>query len=263
MLKLSLMVGSRQAAAAVSGDSSKPHSFSTIQLPGNLLEQEGLNHAAKWAAEHGLAVLINRPLNAFNDRGSYRLADYPDNMAAYEAARDQALAHSQGQGGEGSERMAAAIQQLDAELQSMNNVFVYENFLYRRALPVLRGAVEATNGDKEAIARAQVIYIIVVGAGLTLCITLNCYLVFSSPQAFLDECEGVVRHRNGEGARAGLLGEGITIPAGVSLQDYALSFLLDQPSVTTVLLGCRDRQYVREAVRLHGRYPPSHSIHLQ
>lgn len=44
--------------------------------------------------------------------------------------------------------------------------------------------------------------------------------------------------------------------AGRSLQDYAISFLLDQPAVTTVLLGAKRPSYVKDAVELTTRYPP-------
>lgn len=43
-----------QAARKVRG--TEQHKFSTIQLPGNLLETEGLEHAAIWARERGLVV---------------------------------------------------------------------------------------------------------------------------------------------------------------------------------------------------------------
>ncbi len=39
------------------------HSFTTIELPINMLEREGLK-CASWAKENGLRVLVNRPLNA-------------------------------------------------------------------------------------------------------------------------------------------------------------------------------------------------------
>ena len=53
------------------------HSFTTIQLPLNLLEQEGVP-CAKWAKSRGLRVLVNRPLNAQMGSKMYRLADYDE-----------------------------------------------------------------------------------------------------------------------------------------------------------------------------------------
>ncbi len=49
------------------------HHFSTIELPINLLEKEGLV-CAHWAKENGLRVLSNRPLNASKDQLMFRLA---------------------------------------------------------------------------------------------------------------------------------------------------------------------------------------------
>ena len=42
------------------------HNFTTIQLPINILEREGLK-CASWARDNGLRVLANRPLNAEYD----------------------------------------------------------------------------------------------------------------------------------------------------------------------------------------------------
>lgn len=51
----------------------KQHNFSTVELPINLLEKEGLV-CAHWAKENGLRVLSNRPLNATKDTLMFRLA---------------------------------------------------------------------------------------------------------------------------------------------------------------------------------------------
>ncbi|HIC43043.1 MAG TPA: aldo/keto reductase, partial [Sulfurimonas sp.] len=49
------------------------HSFTTVQMPMNLLETEGAA-CARWAKENGLRVLVNRPLNATKDNLMFRLA---------------------------------------------------------------------------------------------------------------------------------------------------------------------------------------------
>jgi aryl-alcohol dehydrogenase-like predicted oxidoreductase len=58
------------------------HHFRVIELPMNLLEpgaaiepnQPGAESVLAYAQEHGLAVLINRPLNALGSKGLFRLA---------------------------------------------------------------------------------------------------------------------------------------------------------------------------------------------
>lgn len=50
------------------------HSFRCVQMPGNLLEKVGLENCATWAHNNKLMVLINRPLNAYDENGLWRLA---------------------------------------------------------------------------------------------------------------------------------------------------------------------------------------------
>ncbi len=62
-------------ASEVAGN--KIDSFSTIELPLNILEKDGLNCLA-WAKENGLRTLVNRPLNANRENKIYRLATYDE-----------------------------------------------------------------------------------------------------------------------------------------------------------------------------------------
>ncbi|MDX1294727.1 MAG: aldo/keto reductase [Sulfurimonadaceae bacterium] len=64
-----------QKAAKYAGN--EKHAFTTLQMPMNLLEQEGMP-CAKWAKSKGLRVLVNRPLNAQSGSKMYRLADYDE-----------------------------------------------------------------------------------------------------------------------------------------------------------------------------------------
>ena len=103
------------------------HSFSTVQLPGNLFENEGLVGCAQWACTHSLAVLINRPLNA-DDRAlgrPHRLAETafpplgPPRLPPAAAAAEAEA----GGGGSGGRRAAAvdsgsAQQRYNAQLKA-------------------------------------------------------------------------------------------------------------------------------------------------
>ncbi|KAF9974006.1 hypothetical protein BGZ73_002703 [Actinomortierella ambigua] len=53
------------------------HGLGFLQMPGNLLEMEGVETSAVWARGKGLRVFINRPLNAMSpETGACRLASY-------------------------------------------------------------------------------------------------------------------------------------------------------------------------------------------
>lgn len=130
------------------------HHFSTIQLPANLLEQEGLDNAVKWAEAHGINVFVNRPINAFKDHISLRFADYPDNTAAYEAARQKLISHAMDVG---NERMAQVAKELDKDVHHVRNVFIWEQYAGQTVIPMIRQGLEATEvWDKKDINMAQV-----------------------------------------------------------------------------------------------------------
>ena len=74
-----------ETAWEIAQDISADHHFSVVQMPFNLMEsgavletnQPGGKSALSFAAEMGLGVLINRPLNAFASGRLLRLADLP------------------------------------------------------------------------------------------------------------------------------------------------------------------------------------------
>ncbi len=70
----------------IAGEVTPEHHFAVVQLPGNLVESgamrtrnsvTGTRTVLDFAREHDLAVLINRPLNAFYREQLIRLADTP------------------------------------------------------------------------------------------------------------------------------------------------------------------------------------------
>ncbi|KAG0370001.1 hypothetical protein BGX24_002208 [Mortierella sp. AD032] len=69
------------------------HGLGFLQMPGNLLETEGINTTAKWAKTQGLSVFVNRPLNAMSSEyGPARLASYPEPKSpSYIEAKDEIL----------------------------------------------------------------------------------------------------------------------------------------------------------------------------
>ena len=70
----------------IAGEVAREHHFAVAQLPANLFESgamrtrnnlAGTQTALEFAREHSLAVLVNRPLNAFYRERLIRLADMP------------------------------------------------------------------------------------------------------------------------------------------------------------------------------------------
>jgi len=114
------------------------HSFTTIQLPINLLEREGLK-CASWAKKNGLRVLANRPLNAEANSLMFRLATYDEPHDYYhhlnevlEMTDDASL-----------QSIHNLIAQLDDVKHRFGFVGEYEQFLHVQVLPHLRSALES------------------------------------------------------------------------------------------------------------------------
>jgi hypothetical protein len=76
-----------RSAEDIARHSKKSHHFAAIQLPLNLFEPGGVVEANQsratksviaFAREHGIGVLVNRPLNAIVNGAIVRLADFPE-----------------------------------------------------------------------------------------------------------------------------------------------------------------------------------------
>ncbi|MDY0117498.1 MAG: aldo/keto reductase, partial [Sulfurimonadaceae bacterium] len=129
-----------EKAAQKAGNSE--HSFTTIQLPINLLEQEGLK-CARWAKKNYLRVLANRPLNAQKDGLMYRLADY-DESALYYNYLNELLDISEN---EILEPLFNLVEQLDANKHKFGWIGDYESFLITQILPHIKSILQKI--DKE------------------------------------------------------------------------------------------------------------------
>jgi aryl-alcohol dehydrogenase-like predicted oxidoreductase len=245
----------RRAAKAVAseaegeGGREGKHHFSTIQMPGNLLEQEGLGHAVEWAAKEGLIVLINRPLNAFNDRMSLRLAEYQDARPAYEEARDVLLTYLDAAAEDKGDNFRVVfrpeIEEIDTYLhkqagEGKSNVLGWENVSSRMIVPSLRRGLQAT-ADAEGTFDPKAMKL---------------------GENYLVACEQFLSFYSGAHAREvveGELGFG-RLPEGKSLQEFALEWLLAKEGVTCVLLGCRNTRYVQDALKVNAMFPPVKSF---
>lgn len=211
------------AAHAAQTAGNTHHRFTTVQLPINLLEQEGLA-CAKWAKAHGLRVLSNRPLNAQADGQMFRLADYPPSDA-YESRLNEMLQLC------ASEPLASLqnlIHQLDDVKHRFGWVGDYESFLYTQVLPHVR-SVLGTLHEEERGALAQQLMLFLEAYGETVAY----------------ECSLKVRE-----AVVPLL-QGCQRP----LQTCALSFLMARPEIDVVLVGMRRPRYVAQIVEAFAVQP--------
>ncbi len=251
-------------------------SLQVFQMPGNLLDRTALlpinlggNGCAKFAHEHGIETVINRSLTAFDNKGSWRLAEsqFPIN---YRKKRNELLSHlrcslqNTNVGTTEEERkehegtigaagwLARLIDDLDSQMTAFSSVMHYQDDLMRKIIPMINSKIDGMDEN-----------------------TLG--LIF----AFFTEFEKAVRSVSGELTRqhvvenlkqhnseyAAILEGGGSSSAeylsylpkrteidegGKSLQKLALSWLRDHPHVTTVLLGAVRHEYVDEANEVFG-----------
>ncbi|MDQ7067594.1 MAG: aldo/keto reductase [Sulfurimonas sp.] len=122
-------------AAQMAGN--QTHSFTTIQLPINLVEREGLK-CASWAKKNGLRVLVNRPLNAQKGELMFRLAEY-DESSEYYNYLNELLEVSDN---EELRSLYTLIEQLDTNKHKFGWIGDYESFLYSQIIPHIQKSLK-------------------------------------------------------------------------------------------------------------------------
>jgi aryl-alcohol dehydrogenase-like predicted oxidoreductase len=208
-----LIIFAQNAAQEAGNDT---HSFTTIELPVNILEQEGLK-CAKWAKENGLRVLANRPLNAQKDNLMYRLADY-DEPQEYFHYLNAALELS-----EGEESIYNLIEQLDASRHRFGWIGEYESFLHTQIIPHFAKELEKLDESTQDILAQNI-------------------------DQFLAYYAKMVAYECSKMTKVVLKDEFLTCKK--SLQSCALEFLLENENIDFVLLGMRKPLYVADVMNL-------------
>ena len=190
------------------------HHLTTLELPINLLETEGLR-CANWAKSHGLRVLANRPLNAQYGDQMYRLADYPPSETYETHLNELLLLCSNGALGS----LSNLVMQLDEVKHRFGWIGEYESFLYGEVVPHIRNALASLEENERAeVAQRIALFLDAYG------------------RAVAHECSRNVR----QALREKLEG------CAEALQLCALDFLLAQPDIDVVLLGMQRPRYVAE-----------------
>lgn len=200
--------------AAGKAGSSK-HSFTTVEMPGNLLETEGLTGCAKWAYENGLNVLINRPLNAIDGDDIIRLAQYEkpeDYEGVYEKIHETVSLRE-------NEKETEFLEELHEERGLIETPGHYDYIFQREIMPFIKKITQKSSATNRDIAAC-----------------------------FQDSYKREVMYNISLRTVSLLKERGIE--ADDPLQKSAVRFLLKNPYITTVLLGMRRQIYVDDALEL-------------
>ncbi|WP_455756936.1 aldo/keto reductase [Sulfurimonas sp.] len=194
------------------------HSFTTIELPLNILEREGLK-CASWARENGLRVLANRPLNAQHENLMFRLADYDESIEYYnhfnelmEVCDNNTL-----------RPMYNLLEQLDDNKHKFGWIGDYDAFLYAQIIPHIRTSLEVVDEQ-------------------------NRETMYNFIDMFLTEYRKMVAYECSKNTRITL--KEIFKECHTSMQECALRFLLQRENVDYILVGMRKPSYVNEIVSL-------------
>ena len=113
------------------------HSFSTIELPHNLLERGGIG-CMSWAKQNSLRVLTNRPLNAMHNSMMYRLADY-DEAKNYYYYLNELIEFTDN---DLLKPLFNLIIELDESKHKFGWVGEWDTFLYAQVIPHMQSALK-------------------------------------------------------------------------------------------------------------------------
>lgn len=203
-------------AAMIVGN--RNHSFTTIELPINLLEREGLK-CASWAKENGIRVLANRPLNAKYNEMMFRLADYDESKDYYtyfnelmEVSDNEAL-----------EPLYNLLEQLDATKHKFGWIGDYDVFLFTQIIPHIKKVLQKVDEDSSK----------------TLVEFIDLYL---------GEYRKMVAYECSKRTRVEL--KEFLKECSATMQECALKFLVNSENVDYILVGMRKPSYVHEILSL-------------
>jgi aryl-alcohol dehydrogenase-like predicted oxidoreductase len=207
----------RDAAKEVGNET---ESFTTIQLPYNLLEREG-EAVIAWAKSQGLRVITNRALNVQKDGFTYRLADYEEPREYYHAL-NELLEIAQAPE---LKALYNLVEQLDTNKHKYGWIGDYDTFLYSQIIPHIKKTVENIHED--------------------LLETLLQYI-----DNFLEEYRKMVAYECSKQTRKVLEKE--LQGCEKTLQQCALEFLLEKKEIDYIAVGMRKPSYVQEILALIG-----------
>ncbi|KIM09294.1 MAG: hypothetical protein KU28_01280 [Sulfurovum sp. PC08-66] len=200
------------------------HHFTTVELPINLLEQDGLT-CATWAKMEGIEVIANRPFNAYIDERVVRMASYAYPVE-YERVSNEFLDLLESFN-------AQSMQALVVELLERAHTFAwaeeYDNFYTLELLPWLQRTL-AMLDEESALFLAQ------------------------AWEKFLAHYREMVLFECSQKAQKRVASLGHTCEE--SMQKCALEFLHQSKKIDTVLVGMRKVKYVQDALTIANHLLP-------
>lgn len=194
------------------------HHFTTIELPINILETEGLK-CALWAKENGLRVLANRPLNAQKEELMFRLADYDESQEYFHHFNELMDVCDN----DDLKPLYNLLQQLDENKHKFGWLGDYDSFLYSQIIPHIKTSLE--NIQEENL-DAMLGYI----------------------DMFLAEYRKMVAYECSKSTKVSLKEE--LGASDMPLQKIAIDFLLEQKNIDYILVGMRRPTYVQDILSL-------------
>jgi len=195
------------------------NSFSTLQMPMNLLEKEGMA-CAHWAKENGLRVLVNRPLNASKDNLMFRLASHEEPREYFGLLNDTM--------GFLEDAKADSIFNIIGELDNYKHRFgwvgEYQSFLMSKIIPHIRQELMKI---EDAYTRENITKLL-----------MDFFLVY----------EEMVLYECAKQTKSMLEHSGIEIKN--KIEETALNFLIDNADIDYILIGMRRTKYVNALIDL-------------
>ena len=196
----------------------KKHSFSTIQLPINMLELQGLK-CASWAKKNSLRVLANRPLNATHSSKMYRLAEYEEPVEYYHHLNELLEVTDNDM----LKPLYNLLEELDESKHKFSWIGDYDTFLYTQVIPHMKKALEVVDEK-------------------------NKNTMFNFIDLFLLEYKKMVAYECGKNTKTFLTK--LFDDCESSMQICALNFLLKNDDIDYILVGMRKPSYVFEILSL-------------
>nr|WP_321267559.1 aldo/keto reductase [uncultured Sulfurimonas sp.] len=194
------------------------HNFTTVQLPINILEREGLK-CASWAKENGLRVLANRPLNAQHDKLMYRLADYDEPREYYHHLNELLEVCDN----EILRPLYNLLEELDASKHKFGWIGDYDAFFYAQIIPHMRTSLDVIEEKNREI-------------------------MLNFIDLFFIEYRKMVLHECSKNTKTQL--KEFFKECNSTMQECSLRFLMEDKSIDYILVGMRKPSYVHEVLSL-------------
>ncbi len=196
------------------------HHFSTVELPINLLEQEGLQ-CATWAKKEGLRVIANRVLNAQQEGVMFRLADYdePRDYNYYLNTVLELCDH------ESLRPVYNIIEQLDSKRHQFSWIGEYDAFFFSQIIPHLQQSMEKLDNEEERL------------------------ILIEHLNLFFEQLKKMVSYECSQQTRKRL--HALFDSCQERLQYCAIDFLKKSQKVDVILVGMRKPSYVTDITAIN------------